>query len=139
ITARLQSELKGKRVVPVFWMATEDHDRAEIDHAWINGKKVEWPGKAEGAVGRLKLDGIEKVIEKAGELLGPGANADHLRGLLKAYYKQEFTLAQATRLFVNALFGRFGVVCLDADDPELKRLFLPIMRKELTERFTEKA
>ena len=139
MAARLQRELKGTPVVPVFWMATEDHDRAEIDHAWINGKKVEWPGKAEGAVGRLKLSGIEEVIAKAGELLGAGTNADRLRELLKECYKPEFTLAHATRHFVNALFGRSGVICLDADDPQLKRLFLPIMRKELMERFSEKA
>ena len=125
-------------VVPVFWMATEDHDRAEIDHTWIGGKKVQWPGEASGAVGRLDLDGIEAAVAEAESLLGPGPHADELRALLRSCYREEHTLAQATRLFVNALFGRFGLVILDADDARLKRAFAPIMQEELLNQVTER-
>lgn len=118
-------------VVPVFWMATEDHDRAEIDHAWINGTKVQWPGEAAGAVGRLPLDGIGAVLDQVDALLGPGSHADELRALLRRCYRPDHTLAQATRLFADALFGRFGVLVLGADEPALKRLFAPVMREEL--------
>ena len=52
-------------VVPVFWMATEDHDAAEIDHAYINGQKVQWISTASGAVGRMPLTGINAVVEEA--------------------------------------------------------------------------
>ncbi len=120
-----------RAVVPVFWMATEDHDRPEVDHAWVNGTKVEWQGEGAGAVGRLPLGGISSVLDKVDELLGPGSNADELRALLRRCYRPEYTLAQATRLFVNALFGSYGVVVLDADDADLKRLFIPHMREEL--------
>lgn len=118
-------------VVPVFWMATEDHDRAEIDHAWINGNRVAWPGEAAGAVGDMLLLGIGSVLDTAEEAFGPGTHADELRALLRACYRPEYTLAQATRRFVNALFGRFGVVVLDGDDHALKSLFVPVMREEL--------
>ncbi len=135
IAARL-SEGMGRKVVPVFWMATEDHDRAEIDHAWINGGKVEWKGVAGDAVGRLRLQGIDPVIEAAAELLGPGEHALELVRSMQKCYRSEFTLAQATRLFVNELFGRFGIICLDADDAGLKRSFIPVMRSELLEGIT---
>lgn len=125
-------------VVPVFWMATEDHDRAEIDHTWIGGNKVQWAGDVAGAVGRLKLEGIEATVAEAEALLGPGAHADELRALLRSCYREEHTLAQATRLFVNALFGRFGLVILDADDARLKRAFAPIMQEELLNQVTER-
>lgn len=120
-----------RAVVPVFWLATEDHDRAEIDHAFINGAKVQWPGTPAGAVGRLKLEGIQAVLAQVEPLLGRGADADAMRDLLRRCYRAEYTLAQATRLFADALFGRFGVLVLDADDPELKRLFAPVMAEEL--------
>lgn len=120
-----------RAVVPVFWMATEDHDRAEIDHAWINGTKVQWPGSASGAVGRLTLEGVQQTVDAATALLGPGAHTDEVVALLRKCYAEGATLAQATRAFVHALFGRFGLVILDADDVRLKRLFVPAMQEEL--------
>lgn len=118
-------------VVPVFWLATEDHDRPEIDHAYINGTRVHWHGVAAGAVGRLKLDGINPVLDQVDALLGPGTHADELRRLLRECYQPQNDLATATRRFADALFGRFGVLVLDADDPALKRRFIPYMREEL--------
>ena len=131
LAERSTSERNGKPVVPIFWMATEDHDRAEIDHTWFKGKKVVWPGEAEGAVGRMRLDGIERVVEEAVGSLGAGEHAQAMEELIRECYRPEYTLARATRLLVNSLFGRFGVICLDGDDPELKRLFIPAMQEEL--------
>lgn len=118
-------------VVPVFWLATEDHDRPEIDHAYINGTKVQWPGESAGAVGRLRLEGITAVLDQVDALLGPGTHADELRALLRRCYRPEHDLATATRRFADALFGRFGVLVLDADDAGLKQRFAPHMREEL--------
>lgn len=133
-----QCSTPERPVVPVFWMATEDHDRPEIDHAWVNGTKVQWPGATAGAVGRLKLDGIVPVLEQVDPLLGMGSHADELRALLHRCYRPEHDLATATRLFVDALFGRFGVVVIDGDDPALKRVFAPIMREELLNNVAER-
>lgn len=118
-------------VVPVFWMASEDHDRPEIDHTFIHGRKVTWPGETTGAVGRLRLDGISAVLDEVDALLGPGSNADEMRAILRRCYRPELDLATATRLFIDALFGRFGILILDGDDPLLKHVFAPLMREEL--------
>ncbi|MFT3885557.1 MAG: bacillithiol biosynthesis cysteine-adding enzyme BshC [Flavobacteriales bacterium] len=140
-TVRLARDLSTpeRPVVPVFWMATEDHDRPEIDHVWFGARKLTWPGPVAGAVGRLPLEGIGAVLDELAPLLGYGTRAEELRALIRRCYRPEHTLAQATRLFVNALFGRFGVVVLDGDDAELKALFAPIMREESITQATERA
>lgn len=134
----LEQEL-ARPVIPVFWMATEDHDRAEIDHAWLGEHRLHWPGTAGGAVGRMRLENIGGVVEEACALLGPGLEADRLRALLRECYRPERTLAEATRRFAHALFGRYGLVIIDGDDPVLKRLFAPIMREELLNGIAKRA
>lgn len=134
----LANELK-RPVVPVFWMATEDHDRAEIDHAWLNGHRVHWPGEAAGPVGGLTLDGIDAVLKEVELHLGPGAYSAALMQLLRESHRPGRTLAEATRHLVDALFGRFGLVVLDGDDPALKQLFVPVMREELLNQVAARA
>jgi bacillithiol biosynthesis cysteine-adding enzyme BshC len=138
-TARELEATLGRPVVPIFWMATEDHDRAEIDHTWFGDHRLHWPGAAAGAVGRLHLEGIGPVVEEAVAHLGAGVHAADMAALLRACYRPEYTLAEATRRFVHALFGRFGLVILDGDDPDLKRLFVPVLRRELTEQVAHAA
>ena len=127
----------GVPVVPVFWMASEDHDRAEIDHAWLGELRLHWPGPAGGAVGRMPLAGIGPVVDQACAALGPGT--DHLQALLRECYRTDRTLAEATRRFVHALFGGHGLVIVDGDDRTLKQLFAPIMREELLHGITIRA
>lgn len=141
-TIRLARTLSGelkRPVVPIFWMASEDHDRAEIDHAWLAGKKIQWPGASGGAVGRLTLKGIEAVLAEVDDILGAGMDADRVRVELRRCYTPGSTLAEATRRFVHALFGRFGLVILDGDDRELKKLFMPVMREELLNGITQRS
>lgn len=137
--ARTLSAELGRSVVPVHWMATEDHDRAEIDHAWFGAHKVQWPGASGGAVGRMMLDGIGPVLEEVSQLLGHGPDAAWLKAELNACYRPDRTLAEATRRFVDALFGRFGLLVLDGDEPALKQLFAPIMQEELLNQVTHRA
>ncbi|MBL7962433.1 MAG: bacillithiol biosynthesis cysteine-adding enzyme BshC [Flavobacteriales bacterium] len=137
---RLARELSTveRPVVPVFWMATEDHDRAEIDHAWLNGHKVHWPGDTEGAVGHLYLHGMAAVLDAARAALGQGPHVQEVEDALRNCYRDGVTLAQATRDFVHHLFGRFGVVVIDGDDAALKAQFAPILQEELLNSITER-
>lgn len=140
-TIRLAREAEarlGRPVVPVFWMASEDHDAAEIDHAVINGRSVRWSGASGGAVGRMKLTGIAPVVEEAIEAWGPGAESATIAQAMREAYREDRTLAEATRHFIHALFGRFGLVILDGDDTALKRLFAPILIEELVNQVGER-
>lgn len=107
--------------VPVYWMATEDHDAAEISYFNLFGKKYQWNTSQKGPVGRFKPLTLNAVIDELPE------SADLFE---KAYLNHE-TLADAVRFYVNELFGDQGLVVVDADQKELKQLFAPIMEKEI--------
>ncbi|HOY30107.1 MAG TPA: bacillithiol biosynthesis cysteine-adding enzyme BshC, partial [Flavobacteriales bacterium] len=140
IRLALEAEgLLGRPVVPVFWLASEDHDAAEIDHAVINGRTIRWSGAVGGAVGRMKLTSITAQVEEAIEAIGPGTESATLANALREAYTEERTLAEATRHFLHALFGRYGLVILDGDDPALKRLFAPIIAEELVNQVGERS
>lgn len=109
--------------VPVYWMASEDHDFAEINHFNLFGKRYEWETPQQGAVGRMNLDGLEKVLEALPEKFP----------VFEEAYRHSQTLSEATRKIVNALFGEYGLVVLDADEPALKQALIPVIQNELTD------
>ncbi|MBK0403282.1 bacillithiol biosynthesis cysteine-adding enzyme BshC [Adhaeribacter sp. BT258] len=109
--------------VPVYWMATEDHDFAEINHFNLFGKTYEWQTEQRGAVGRMRPDGLEKVLEELPEKFP----------VFEKAYRESQTLAEATRKIVNELFGEYGLVVLDGDEPELKKTLIPVLLNEFSD------
>ena len=117
--------------VPVYWMATEDHDFAEINHFSLFGKAYTWEAATTGGpVGRLPLDGLTEVLSQ----LPPEVPA----AFLNAYTGAQ-NLAEATRRLTDALFGEFGLVTLDADRPALKQALVPLLEREITEQVSNAA
>lgn len=133
----LSKELKQKfpdnNFVPVFWMATEDHDFEEINHFYLFNQKHEIAKSKDGAVGRMKLDNIESVFSQLDETLKGRTGLEDVLALLKKHYKSSNTYTQAIRGLVNELFGKYGLVIVDGDDKSLKSLFINSMKKELIE------
>lgn len=117
--------------VPIYWMATEDHDFEEINYFNFNGKKFRWNRESSGPVGRLSTKGLEEVFEVFAPEAGFGDNADAIRQLFNSAYIGHETLSDATRYLANELFGSHGLVILDADEPALKREFIPYAKEEL--------
>lgn len=134
-TINLCEELKQKfpknNFVPVYWMATEDHDFDEINFFNFKGTKVVWNREDGGAVGRFSTDGLDKVFEEFSKHLGSSKNATYLKELFQKGYINHPNLSEATRYIANELFGAYGLVIIDADDTKLKRLFNPIVKDEL--------
>lgn len=117
--------------VPVFWMASEDHDFEEINHFHCKGQQIHWPSKNKGAVGRMSTQGLDKVLQTWAAHLGNTPEADQLKLWFEEAYLNHKTLAQATRYLLHRLFGKYGLIVLDADQPELKKIFAPTMAQEL--------
>jgi bacillithiol biosynthesis cysteine-adding enzyme BshC len=142
-TINLSEELTVKfpeqNFVPVYWMATEDHDFEEINYFNFDGKKVTWNRKDGGAVGRFSMDGLEDVFEVFSNHLGNSKNATYLKNLFSDAYLKHENLADATRFIANSLFAEYGLVIIDGDDIKLKQLFNPFVKEELENQtsFTE--
>ncbi|HEX8060927.1 MAG TPA: bacillithiol biosynthesis cysteine-adding enzyme BshC, partial [Cyclobacteriaceae bacterium] len=110
----------GYNFVPVFWMASEDHDYEEIASFSLYGKKYKWETDQKGAVGKFSPKSIEKLL---GEIPGD-------INIFREAYKQP-TLADACRYYVNELFSKEGLVIIDGDDASLKSLFKAIIREDV--------
>ena len=124
---------QGNKVVPVFWMASEDHDFEEINHANIAGTTFEWKAQSGGAVGELATSGIDQIIDSIDHYLGNQAGKEKIIQLFKLAYTEQKSLAAATRILVNELFKQYGLVIIDANHPLLKKEFSEIIRSDIFE------
>ncbi|HNP94392.1 MAG TPA: bacillithiol biosynthesis cysteine-adding enzyme BshC [Cyclobacteriaceae bacterium] len=107
--------------VPVYWMASEDHDFEEISYFKLNGTKYTWKTDQKGGVGRFNPTGLKEIIKEL-----PGDVT-----LFEKAYGQHDRLSDAVRYYVNELFGKQGLVVVDADNTHLKSLFKGIIQDDL--------
>jgi len=137
---RLAEELRQQfaplHVVPIFWLASEDHDMVEINHFNSRGRSYNWPTDYKGPAGKATCNGLDEVWSEVQHSLAGLPFAEELMEMLKDAYKASNNLSLATRLLVNRLFGKFGLVVLDPDDKRLKSEMVEIFKKDLTEQAT---
>tara|TARA_R110002050_G_scaffold24083_3_gene64315 strand:+ start:88254 stop:89855 length:1602 start_codon:yes stop_codon:yes gene_type:complete len=131
LSKALKQKYPESNFVPVYWMATEDHDFEEINYFNFKGKKVHWNKDSEGAVGELTTDGLDDVFNLFSQDLGVSNNAGNLKTLFESAYLKHNNLAEATRFLANELFKDYGLVIIDANDSDLKKQFIPFIEDEL--------
>lgn len=127
----LRKKYPDYHFVPVYWMATEDHDFEEINYFNFKGKKLQWNRESEGAVGSLSTKGLDGVLQMLTLEMGAGKFAAGLKHLFKEAYLKHDDLASATRYLANELFGKEGLVIVDGDDALLKRALVPYIKQDL--------
>jgi bacillithiol biosynthesis cysteine-adding enzyme BshC len=118
--------------VPIFWLATYDHDLAEVNHVALPGPDgllrtmaTSSHGVAGAPVSDVRLgDEILPVVEEAASLLGDSEATQFLR----ESYRPGETLGTAYARLYARLFASWGVILLDASDPELHHVAAPIYR-----------
>jgi bacillithiol biosynthesis cysteine-adding enzyme BshC len=133
LAEKLNKENPKYHFVPIYWMATEDHDFEEINYFNLFGKKIAWQRHAAGAVGELSTEGLKEFKNLLKKEFGESENAKKLVSLFSDAYLKHDNLADATRFLANSLFYHYGLVIVDGNDPELKRCFIPYAEKELLE------
>lgn len=134
LARELKNAYPKHNFVPVYWMASEDHDFAEINHTKIQGKTISWQREASGPTGKLSTASIADTVKEYQRILGVSANSEKLSSLIEEAYLNQDNLADATRKLVNSLFGEYGLVILDADDRRLKEQFCAAIEKDIIDR-----
>jgi len=138
LATQLKAQFPENNFVPVYWMATEDHDFEEINYFNFKGKKIKWNRDATGAVGRLTTKGLDEVLEVLSTTLGTSTKAKELRTLFKKAYVEHATLTAATRYLANELFAEQGLVIIDGDDKTLKKQLVPFVKKDIFNNLSHK-
>ncbi len=131
LTKKLKKEFPHYNFVPVYLMATEDHDFDEIHFFNFKESKIKWNKKANGAVGRLSTKGFDVVFNEFSKLLDHSENAVYIKQIFRKAYVEHENLSDATRYLVNELFGIYGLVIIDGDSVALKKQFAPTVKDEL--------
>ena len=122
----------GRECVPVFWLATEDHDLAEVNQVSIPGPDAvlqpftaPTDAIADAPVAAVKFGAeFQSVVDQAVGLLGASEISDFIR---QAYRPGESFGVAFAQLFAR-LIADWGVILLDASDPELHRVAEPVYR-----------
>jgi bacillithiol biosynthesis cysteine-adding enzyme BshC len=125
-----QVESSGVPCVPIFWMATEDHDLAEVNQALLLASDyllapftAPAEGKADSPVANVRFAaGTNELVAHAAELLGDTSAAEYLR----ESYREGETFSGAYARLYTKLFSQYGLVLLDPADAELHRIAAPL-------------
>jgi len=125
-----QASKAGVEAVPVFWLATNDHDLAEVNHVWLaglDGQRREFGTPSHGVpaspVGTILLgDVIDPLVREAAELFGQS----EVSAFLLDSYRPGETLGSAFAKLYAKLFAPWGVVLLDPCQPDLQELAKPM-------------
>ncbi|MEJ2007288.1 MAG: bacillithiol biosynthesis cysteine-adding enzyme BshC [Acidobacteriota bacterium] len=131
---------RGVKNVPIFWLATEDHDLEEVSQAYTlndDYERIHLHDRGErpapqSPVGRIKLTAaITEQLDRLESVLPAGDDRNRLLEDLRSTYQPGATWTQAFAKFFTRLFGQWGVVLLDPLDEAVHRLSAPIYQKAL--------
>jgi len=120
------------KFVPVYYMGSEDNDIDEIGTFHYNNKTYTWNTQQTGACGRMHTKELMSIVRELKKTFNEDLPDEKLMiNLLEEAYNGTNTLAEATRILVNSLFGKYGLLIINADDILLKEKFKPVMLNEL--------
>ena len=140
LAEELKTTLPKYNFVPVYYMGSEDADLDELGHIFLKGEKLQWQTPQTGAVGRMKVDkGLIELLSRISGQLSVYAYGPEIVGLITDCYQLGATIEQATFKLVNELFAAYGLLTILPDSALVKGAFIPVMKKELVEGFSQLA
>jgi bacillithiol synthase len=142
IKAARELTARGIPAVPVFWLATEDHDFAEVDHVWVFGadyqpvkiRMAEPAGNGSHPVGGIPLADVP--IAELREALAGLPFADDAVAMVERAYVPGATMGAAFAGMLKELFGAYGLLLIDPMERAVRELAAPLM-KQAVERMPE--
>ncbi|GAA4307881.1 bacillithiol biosynthesis cysteine-adding enzyme BshC [Compostibacter hankyongensis] len=131
LAEQLKERYPGRYFVPVYYMGSEDNDLEELNVIRLEGQTLRWETDQQGAVGRMRTEGLEPLIAAAEQRIGINEHTAEIVDLLREAYLGQPDIQSATRYLVNALFGRYGLVVVVADTPGFKQAIRKVLEEEL--------
>ncbi|MNO13384.1 putative cysteine ligase BshC [compost metagenome] len=136
--AKAASDRLNRPVVPVFWIAGEDHDWDEVNHTYVLSPdlQVRRIRMHRGAMDRLPVsftkveaEAWEKAVSELEQLLPDSEHKAGIMELVRCCSEDADNLTAHFAKLIGALFGKHGLVLLDSSDPELRRLEMPVFER----------
>ena len=138
--AKRVSKETGVRAVPVFWMAADDHDFAEINHVHVcrtDGDALRFelgpddPNDRRSANDRLLGPGTVPLLKQFAEALPDSEYSPSAIDALRQHCTADTSLSDAFARLMTLLFKGHGLVLVDPTDPALKPLMSPVFEREI--------
>lgn len=136
--ARLARELseRGTPAVPIFWIATEDHDFAEVNHAHVFTKdgqavhlRTEGDGAANQPVGSIYP--IHPPVDELAAALASFPDGEEVAQAVREAYRPGVRMGCAFRQLLSGWLKKFGILFLDPLDPAIREIGAPFLKAAL--------
>ncbi len=132
LASYLKEQLPQYHFVPVYYMGSEDADFAELNHTYIDGKKIEWQKEQTGAVGRMLVDNtLTQLIDQIEGQLYQEQYGKEVAELLRRCYSAGKDIQTATFELVNELYGNYGLIVFIPDHPLMKTQMKTVFEEDL--------
>src|SRR5579859_5961950 len=135
-----QATAAGLPAVPVFWLATEDHDFAEVNHAWMFNTagehgllQIDAPRETAGRqrpVGGIAI--AQPPLDELRRLLGGFPHADDVLAVVEAAYPPGVTMGAGFKALLKTLLAKLDLIFLDPLDPAIRKIGAPLLAEALS-------
>jgi bacillithiol biosynthesis cysteine-adding enzyme BshC len=145
LSERLNANLPEYRFVPIFWLEGEDHDFEEVNNVCVVGpdnrpRKIDYlpigkgPEKNFGAAGEVRIDAsVANFFQQLDEALINTEFKERLLETARHYYQSGSTFNKAFVGFINQFFENSGLIFLNPNHSDLKKIVAPIFQREINE------
>ena len=128
----LNSKIKNFNYVPIFWLASEDHDFDEISYVNISNEQIKWDiDSYNNRVGKIILNDFNRITDDYKSKIIDAEFKIQLEELINQSYINEDSLSFSTLKFINSLFGKHGLIIIDPDKKAFKELFIENFKNEI--------
>lgn len=117
--------------IPVFWLASEDHDYEEIKKLKLFNKTLNWETQQNGAIGRFTNNGIDELFNTIYSEFSLYNDQKTFLKEIELFYQNEDDFAMNTAKIIHHFFGKYGIIVLNGDDKSLKKQFKPYIKKDI--------